>query len=149
MLSRRFRMYEQLAAAKHEYRSACPPASRRKSDRRPGCDPIFHYGGAPIVDHRKCWRSACVCLGLGAYYCRNCRDAEGRHTSKLDVDKKCPVRGKSWSENPKYIGRIVHDFRSSAAHESWKSGGSLEDRMKITRTQNSSRFERCADLFSE
>ena len=42
---------------------------RRKSDRRPGCDLIFHHDGAPIVDCRKCWRSACVCLGLGAYYC--------------------------------------------------------------------------------
>jgi Cytochrome bd terminal oxidase subunit I len=30
--------------------------------------------------------------------------------------------GKSWGENPKYIGRIFHDFRRSAAHEVWKAG---------------------------
>jgi integrase len=106
--------------------------SRRKSDRRPGCDLIFHHDGAPIVDYRKCWRSACVCLGLGAYYCRDCRDAEGNYTSKLDASKKCSACGKSWSENPKYVGKIFHDFRRSAAHESWKSGSSVEDCMKIT-----------------
>jgi Phage integrase family len=63
--------------------------SRRKSDRRPGCDLIFHHDGVPIVDYRKCWRSACVCLGLGAYYCRDCRDAECNYTFKLDASKKC------------------------------------------------------------
>ena len=40
--------------------------ARRKSDRRPDCDLIFHHDGAPIVDYRKCWYSACVCLGLAA-----------------------------------------------------------------------------------
>ena len=123
--------------------------SRRRSDRRPGCDLIFHHDGAAIVDYRKCWRSACVCLGLGAYYCRSCRDAEGRYASKLDVDRKCSVCGKSWRENPKYSGKIVHDFRRSAAHESWKSGSSVEDCMKITGHKSSSMFKRYADLFSD
>ena len=40
--------------------------ARRKSDRRPGCDLILHHDGAPIVDYRKRWYSACVCLGLAA-----------------------------------------------------------------------------------
>jgi integrase len=123
--------------------------SRRKSDRRPGCDLIFHHDGAPIVDYRKCWRSACVCLGLGAYYCRDCRDAECNYTSKLDASKKCSACGKSWSENPKYVGKIFHDFRRSAAHESWKSGSSVEDCMKITGHKTSSMFKRYADLFSD
>jgi hypothetical protein len=123
--------------------------SRRKSDRRPGCALIFHHDGAPIVDYRKCWRSACVCLGLGAYYCRDCRDAEGNYTSKLDASKKCKACGKSWSENPKYVGKIFHDFRRSAAHESWKSGSSVEDCMKITGHKTSSMFKRYADLFSD
>lgn len=123
--------------------------SRRKSDRRPGCDLIFHHDGAPIVDYRKCWRSACVCLGLGAYYCRDCRDAECNYTFKLDASKKCSACGKSWSENPKYVGKIFHDFRRSAAHESWKSGSSVEDCMKITGHKTSSMFKRYADLFSD
>jgi len=123
--------------------------ARRKSDRRPVCDLIFHHDGAPIVDYRKCWYSACVCLGLGAYYCRDCRDAQGRYTSKLNVDKKCSVCGKSWGENPKYIGRIFHDFRRSAAHEVWKAGSSVDDCMKITGHKTSSMFKRYADLFSD
>ena len=123
--------------------------SRRKSDRRPGCDLIFHHDGAPIVDYRKCWRSACVCLALGAYYCRSCRDTEGRYISKLDVDKKCSVCGKSWSENPKYVGKIFHDLRRSAAHESWKAGSSIEDCKRVTGHKTDSMFRRYADLFSD
>ena len=84
-----------------------------------------------------------------AYYCRDCRDAQGRHTSKLNVDKKCSDCGKSWVENPKYIGRIFHDFRRSAAHEVWKAGSSLDDCMKITGHKTSSMFKRYADLFSD
>jgi integrase len=84
--------------------------SRRKSDRRPGCDLIFHHNGAPIVDYRKCWRSACVCLGLGAYYCRDCRDAECNYTFRLDASKKCWACGKSWSENPKSSAKSSMTF---------------------------------------
>jgi integrase len=123
--------------------------SRRKSDRRPGCDLIFHHDGKPIVDYRKCWRSACVCLGLGAYYCRACRDAEGTYTSKLDADKKCFVCGKSWKDNPKYIGKILHDFRRTASHEAFKAGNSVEDCMKLTGHKTPSMFKSYADLFSE
>lgn len=122
---------------------------RRKNDRRPGCDLIFHHDGYPIVDYRKCWHSACVCLGLGAYYCRDCRDAENSYTSKLDASKRCPVCGKSWIENPKYIGKIFHDLRRSAAHESWKAGGSIEDCKRVTGHKTDSMFRRYADLFSD
>lgn len=85
----------------------------------------------------------------GAYYCRDCRDAQGRYTSKLNVDKKCFACGKSWRKNPKYIGRIFHDFRRSAAHEAWKAGSSVEDCMKITGHKTASMFKRYADLFSD
>ena len=123
--------------------------SRRKADRRPGCDLIFHHDGAAILSYGKCWRSACVCLGLGAYYCRECRDAAGTYTSKLDADKKCPKCGKSSTEYPKYIGKYFHDFRRSAAHESWKAGSSIEDCMKITGHKTDAMFKRYADLFSD
>jgi len=65
----------------------------------------------------------------------------------LDAEKKCPRCGKKW-ETPKYIGRIFHDFRRSAAHEMWKSGNSIEDCMKTTGHKTDAMFKRYADLFS-
>jgi integrase len=121
---------------------------RRKNDRRPGCDLIFHHDSDPIVD-RKCWYSACVCLGLGAYCCRDCRDAEGSYKSKLDAAKKCSICGKPWIDNPKYIGKTFHDFRRSAAYESWKAGSSIEDCKRVTGHKTDSMFRRYADLFSD
>jgi integrase len=64
---------------------------RRRKDRVPGCDLIFHHGGHPIVDYRKCWHSACVINGLGAFYCRDCRDAEGHYDSILDANEDRPA----------------------------------------------------------
>jgi len=121
---------------------------RRRSDARPGCDLIFHKSGQEIRDYRKGWYSACVTIGLGAFYCRDCRDAEGRYVSKLDAVKQCPRCRKKW-EVPKYIGRIFHDFRRSAAHEMWKAGSSIEDCMEATGHLSPSMFLRYADLFSK
>jgi len=121
---------------------------RRSAAKVPGCDLIFHHEGQPITDYRKCWRTACVTNGLGAYYCRDCRNARGQYESQLDAEKKCPGCGKK-SENPKYIGRIFHDFRRSAAYEMWKAGNSEEDCMKVTGHKTASIFKRYADLFSE
>jgi len=83
--------------------------SRRKSDRRPGCHLMFHNDGNPIAGNRKCWRSACVTLGFGAYSCRDCRDCrdvEGTYTSELDVDRKCPAREVPEGLTRNYAARI-------------------------------------------
>ena len=50
---------------------------------------------------------------------------------------------------PKYIGKIFHDFRRSAAHEMRKSGSSIEDCMKVTGHKTSNMFKRYADLFTK
>ena len=100
---------------------------RREQAKVRGCDCIFHSQGQPIRDYRKCWHSACVINGLGAFYCRDCRDEEGNYLSKLDAQKHCPQCGKKWAKkNPKYIGRLLHDFRRSCAYETWKAGSSVE-----------------------
>lgn len=123
--------------------------ARRRSDRRPGRDLIFHRNGKPIKDYRDCWISACVCLGLGAYYCRTCRDAEGNYLSKLDADRKCAMCGRSSSRKAKYIGQLFHDFRRSAADEGWKAGSSIDECKEITGHRSDAMFKRYADLFSD
>ena len=47
------------------------------------------------------------------------------------------------------IGRIFHDFRRSAAHESWKAGSLIEDCKRVTGHKTDSMFRRYADLFSD
>ena len=61
----------------------------------------------------------------------------------------CSICGKSWIDNPKYIGKIFHDFRRSAAYESWKAGSSIEDCKRVTGHKTDSMFRRYADLFSD
>lgn len=126
---------------------------RRKQSKVPGCDLIFHNVGRRIVDYRKCWQSACVVNGLGSFYCRDCRDAEGRYLSALDAKRQCPQCGAKWtgkqSKEPKYIGKIMHDFRRTASYELWKAGSSIEDCMKAVGMKTPSVFKRYGDLFSE
>jgi hypothetical protein len=50
---------------------------------------VFHNDGNPIVDFRKAWATVCVANGLGDFYCRDCRDADGKYISALDAIKKC------------------------------------------------------------
>ncbi len=102
--------------------------------------------GKAIVDYRKSWQSACIINGLGKFHCRDCKDEHGAYTSVLDAERKCPKCGQKW-EQPKYIGRIFHDFRRSAAHEMWKAGSTTEDCMEVTGHRSASMFKR--DLFSE
>jgi integrase len=87
-------------------------------------------------------------LGLGRFYCRECKDEDGQYISMLDDKKQCP-RCQRKSSRPKYIGKIFHDFRRTAAHEMWKAGNTIEDCMEVTGHATSAMFKRYADLFSE
>ena len=66
----------------------------------------------------------------------------------LDANRKCSKCGAKW-ENPKYEGRIMHDFRRSAAHEMWKAGSTVEECMEATGLKTPAMFKRYADLFGE
>jgi integrase len=124
---------------------------RRRADRLPGCDLMFHHGGKPIRDYRKAWRTVCILNGLGAWYCRNCRGQEGEFISKLDANKTCDRCHRTWTAKKpaKYIGKIFHDFRRTAAHELWKAGNTIEDCMEVTGHATPAMFKRYADLFTE
>jgi integrase len=121
--------------------------AHREKARVDGCDLIFHRDGKRISDYRKCWRRACVANGLGAYFCRDCRDDQGRLISRLDAKSVCPRCHKKGAG--KYVGRLVHDFRRSAAYETWKAGSSIQDCMKVTGHASESMFNRYKDLFTE
>ena len=114
----------------------------------PGCDLIFHRGGLAVGDYRVCWHKVCVLLGLGRFYCRECKDTDHNFVSVLDAKKICPQCGLK-CRAPKYIGKIFHDFRRTAAHEMWKSGSSIDDCKEVTGHATDAMFKRYADLFSE
>jgi integrase len=122
--------------------------SRRWRACVPSCELIFHNEGHAIADYRRAWHTACVLSGLGRFLCRACRDEKGRCKFVLDAGRKCPNCGKKW-ENPKYEGRIMHDFRRTAAHEMWKSGSTKEECMEVTGHKTAAMFLRYADVFSE
>jgi hypothetical protein len=89
-----------------------------------------------------------VMIRLGTFYCRACRNEKGEHDSVLDAQRKCSRCGHRW-DVPLYVGRIMHDFRRSAAHEMRKAGCSEEDCMQVTGHETRAMFKRCADLFSD
>jgi len=121
---------------------------RRRAAHVKGCDLIFHHNGRPIKDYRKAWWSACCINGLGKFFCRNCRDDDGAYTSALDVERRCPKCGQK-CERPKYVGRLFHDFRRSAAYEMWKAGSTVEECIEVTGHKSQAMFKRYADLFSD
>jgi integrase len=51
--------------------------------------------------------------------------------------------------SPKYVGRIFHDFRRSAAHEMWKAGCTVDDCKEVTGHKTDAMFKRYADLFTK
>jgi integrase len=122
--------------------------ARRRKARVAKSDLIFHRDGHAITDYRKAWHTACVLTGLGTFYCRVCRNDRGEHDSVLDAERKCSRCGKRW-DVPLYVGRIMHDFRRSAAHEMRKAGCSEEDCMLVTGHETRAMFKRYADLFSD
>jgi integrase len=121
---------------------------RRRAARFAGCDLIFHHDGRVITDFRKCWQTACVLIGLGRFYCRNCKDERGQYISVLDAKRRCPQCRTKWAQ-AKYIGKLFHDFRRTAAHELWKAGNTVEDCMEVTGHSTPAMFKRYADLFTD
>lgn len=102
---------------------------------------VFHHHGNPIAAFRKTWEKACVINGLGTFYCRTCRDADGGYTFVLDAERKCSHCGQV-CERPKYIGRIFHDLRRSQARDSVRSGTPVFVAAAMTGHRTLSMFQR-------
>jgi integrase len=88
--------------------------------------------GKPVKDFRKAWQNLCVQAGLSRWVCRACE--------KTVVDKNCECGGKKL----KYVGRIVHDFRRSAARELRRVGVAESTIMEIGGWKTSAMFKRYA-----
>lgn len=91
---------------------------------------VFHRNGAPVMEFRKSWDSACIAANLGTMLCPRCKDeSKGKYCSK------CRRRRK-------YQGRIFHDLRRSAARNLIRSGVQRSVAMKITGHKTEAMFNR-------
>jgi integrase len=71
---------------------------------------LTRANGRSVKDFRKTWHKLSVRADLGRMVCRECEN--------VVTGKKCQCGGKRL----KYVGRIIHDFRRSAARELRRAG---------------------------
>jgi integrase len=91
---------------------------------------VFHRGGHPINEFRKSWDSAAIAAQLGTMVGQKCGN-EGAEKRCA----KCRCRRK-------YVGRIFHDLRRSAARNLIRAGVTQAVAMKITGHTTTSMFTR-------
>lgn len=94
---------------------------------------LTREGGKPVKDFRRAWRSLAIKAGLGRMVCRACeKTVTGTHC-------ECGTKLR-----PKYTGRIVHDFRRSAARQLRRAGVAESVIMKVAGWQTAQIFRRYA-----
>ena len=93
---------------------------------------LTRENGSRVKDFRKAWRNLCVRVGLGSWVCRVCE--------KTATAKKCECG----SRRLRYRGRIVHDFRRSAARLLRRAGVPQSVIMEIGGWKTDSMFRRYA-----
>ena len=99
---------------------------------------VFHRNGEPVGNFRRAWQTACVLAGLGRFLCRHCKDVQ------LDADRKCPGCGRKWNDKlqPRYVGRLFHDFRRTAVRNLIRAGVHETVAMSISGHRTRSTFDR-------
>jgi integrase len=96
---------------------------------------VFHRNGEPVKQFRREWIQACIAAGVGKFVCPKC----GQESSTGQEVRMC-----SHCRNPKlkYVGRIFHDFRRSAARDMIRSGVPQRIAMDVTGHKTQSMFQR-------
>jgi len=111
--------------------------ARRKAARRVktatsagGSEFVFHRDGKKITQsaYQRPWIRACVLAGQGTLTCRECGEKSAR-----------------WyccGKTTKYSGKLLHDFRRTAARDLIRSGTPQSVAMKVTGHKTDSMFRR-------
>jgi integrase len=94
---------------------------------------LTREGNKPVRDFRRSWRTLCIKAGLGRMTCRAC--------GKTMTTSACECGSKL---RPRYVGRIVHDFRRSAARQLRSAGVAESVIMKVGGWRTASIFRRYA-----
>jgi integrase len=98
---------------------------------------VFYRDGQPVGDIRKAWQTACVMAGLGRFLCRQCK-------ATLEAERRCPSCGLKWNGKvqPRYEGRLFHDFRRTAVRDMVRAGVPQSIAMSISGHSTDSMFRR-------
>jgi integrase len=108
---------------------------RRRAERKG--EYVFSYpDGKPIGSYKMAWTTACCKAGVGKLVCPKCDEA-------VDAKRKCAkCKVKRKRTELKYVGRIFHDLRRTAATELRRSGVPEDVAMAITGHRTRSMFSR-------
>ena len=111
------------------------------------CEYVFHrealdeHGklvSLPVGDFRKAWATACCSAGIGKMVCPTC-------DGNVDEKHNCLKCKRGWTaEDLKYVGRIFHDFRRTAARNMIAAGTPQVVAMRITGHRTDAMFRRYA-----
>jgi integrase len=93
---------------------------------------LTREGNKPVRDFRKAWRNLAISAGLGKMICRDC--------GKTVITAKCECG----SRGLRYVGKIVHDFRRSAARALRRAGVAESVIMSIGGWKTAAMFRRYA-----
>lgn len=98
---------------------------------------IFHRDGERVGEFRKSWKTACVAVGLGSFFCSACNAQGTKPTCE-----KCKRANE-------YRGRIFHDLRRSAVRAMVQAGVNPQVAKKISGHKTDAMFQRYSIVIAD